>query len=74
MSASLLVKHLNDQLTARKMMERVVYPSEPTYPVPKIDLRSLMRSQSRETVNTDFIAGEMPDKKLLSNDLILNHM
>ncbi len=34
MSLSLINKHLNELLTARKIVERVVHPSEPTYPVP----------------------------------------
>ncbi len=35
MSISLLAKHLNEYISGRKIVERVVKPSEPTYPVPK---------------------------------------
>lgn len=34
MSISLLAKHLNEQLSGKKMVHTIIRPSEPTYPVP----------------------------------------
>jgi hypothetical protein len=50
MSISLLTKHFNEYLSAKRMMERATRPSEPTYPVPKYttgELVSSLRHQSQ---------------------------